>query len=310
MQRRRFCSLALAAIFLFATFPAYLVAEDVAYTRQEDVVYGRKHGLALTMDVFTPKQNANGVGLVWVISASWRSSHEAIRPQFADDFLKRGYTVFAVVHGSQPRFSIPEMIEDLHRAVRFVRSRAAEHHIDPERIGIYGASAGGHLALMMATAGDKGNPEAKDLVDRQSSRVQAVACFFPPTDFLNYGRAGQVMLGRSPGSRSRPAFEFREFDNDSKSFVPITDEQKVLEIGRQISPAHHVSPDDPPVWIMHGDADPLVPLQQSELIVAKLKEAGVTAELVVKPGGAHPWLGIEKDFPLLADWFDKHLAKK
>jgi acetyl esterase/lipase len=266
--------------------------------------------MALTMDVFTPKQNANGLGLVWVISASWRSSHDAIRPQFAEEFLKRGYTVFAIVHGSQPRFAIPEMIQDLHRAVRFVRSQAAAYHIDPDRIGIYGASAGGHLALMMATTGEKGDPAAKDSVDRESSRVQAAACFFPPTDFLNYGRTGQVMLGRSPGASTRPAFDFREFDKESKAFVPITDEQKLLEIGRQISPAHHVTPDDPPVWIMHGDADPLVPLQQSELIVARLKEAGVATELVVKPGGVHPWPGIDNDFPLLADWFDKYLAKK
>lgn len=311
MQRRRLCYLALVAAFLAPAFPACVNADEAAYNRQEDVVYGRKHGMALTMDVFTPKENANGAGLVWVISASWRSSHEAIRPQRAEEFLKRGYTVFAVVHGSQPRFSIPEMVQDLHRAVRFVRSRAAEYHIDSERIGIFGASAGGHLSLMMATAGEKGDPEAKDPIDRQSSRVQAVACFFPPTDFLNYGATGRVMLGRRPaGSTSRPAFEFREFDNESKTFVTVTDEQKILEIGRQISPAQHVSPDDPPLWIMHGDADPLVPLQQSELIVAKLKEAGVTAELVVKPGGAHPWPGIDKDFPLLADWFDKYLAKK
>jgi acetyl esterase/lipase len=298
------------ALGLLSVFPGSSNADEATFTRKEDVIYGRKHGTALTLDVFAPSKDANGLGLIWVISASWRSSHEAIRPQFAQVFLDRGYTVFAVVHGSQPRFSIPEMIQDLHRAVRFVRSRAAEFHIDPDRIGIYGASAGGHLSLMMATAGATGDPNANDPVDRESSRVQAVACFFPPTDFLNYGRPGNVMLGRRPGAGSRPAFEFAEFDNETKAFVPVTDEQKLLEIGRQISPAHHVSADDPPLWIMHGDADPLVPLQQSELIVGKFKEAGVTAELVVKPGGAHPWPGIDKDFPLLADWFDKYLAKK
>jgi acetyl esterase/lipase len=309
MTSRRFFFALLAVTALVAMRPDSLRAENEV-TRREDLIYGRKHGLALTMDVFAPKEKANGLGLVWVISASWRSSHEAIRPQFAQAFLDRGYTVFAVVHGSQPMFTIPEMIQDLHRAVRFVRSRADEFHIDPERIGIYGASAGGHLSLMMATAGEPGAPEAKDPVDRQSSRVQAVACFFPPTDFLNYGETGKVMLGKRPGSVSRSAFVFRELDQVSKTFVPISDDEKILEIGRQISPAHHVSADDPPVWIMHGDADPLVPLQQSELFVTKLKEAGVTAELVVKPGGAHPWPGIDKDFPLLADWFDRHLPKK
>src|SRR6476620_1919991 len=101
MPQCRTCLILLAATAWIAVSPTCLQA-DVEVTRQEDVIYGRKDGMALTMDVFTPKQNANGLGLVWVISASWRSSHEAIRPQFAEEFLKRGYTVFAIVHGSQP----------------------------------------------------------------------------------------------------------------------------------------------------------------------------------------------------------------
>ena len=95
--------------------------------------------------------------------------------------MRRGYTVFAVVHGSQPKYTIPEILLDMHRAVRFIRSHAEEYDVDPERIGITGGSAGGHLLLMQATAGDLGNSNAKDPVDRASSRVQAVACFFPPT---------------------------------------------------------------------------------------------------------------------------------
>ena len=110
--------------------------------------------------------------------------------------LKRGYTVFAVVHGSQPRYTIPEIVADMNRAVRFIRYHAADYHIDPDRIGITGGSAGGHLSLMQGTAGDKGNPDAKDPIDRTSSRVQAVACFFPPTDFLNYGKPGENAVGR------------------------------------------------------------------------------------------------------------------
>ena len=89
----------------------------------------------------------------------------------------------------------------------------------------------------------------------------------------------------------------------------MTDEARILEIGRQISPVTHVSADDPPTLIIHGDKDLLVPIQQAELIVAKLKEAGVAAELVVKPGAAHGWADIDKDVPTLADWFDRHLEK-
>ena len=103
---------------------AALGAAPTAYDRKTDVVYGRKHGMALTMDVFTPKANANGAAVVWIVSGGWFSAHEAISPQPIEEFLKRGYTVFAVVHGSQPRFTIPEITKDLNRAVRFIRYHA------------------------------------------------------------------------------------------------------------------------------------------------------------------------------------------
>ena len=154
------------------------------------MIYGRKYGTALTMDVFTPKQGANGAAVIFAVSGGWFSAHEAISLTFCREFLKRGYTVFAVVHGSQPKYTIPEIIEDMNRAVRFIRYHAADYGIDPNRIGITGGSAGGHLSLMKGAAGTDGDPKAKDPVDRVSSRVQAVACFFPPTDFLNYGEKG------------------------------------------------------------------------------------------------------------------------
>src|SRR4030095_5411507 len=108
---------------------------------------------------------------------------------------------------------------------------------------------------------------AKDEIDRASSRVQAVACFFPPTDFLNYGKPGENALGRGILKDFSAPFAFQELDPKRGrfgSFVPITDENKILEIGRQISPINHVSSDDPPTLIIHGDKDTLVPIQQAE----------------------------------------------
>jgi acetyl esterase/lipase len=172
------------AIYLLLVGGAFglpqVASADEPFTRTEDVIYRRKHGTALTLDVFAPKENPNGAAIVMVISGAWRSSHENIRPVFAAEYVKRGYTVFAVVHGSTPRFTLPEIVDDMHRAVRFVRSRAGEFKFDAERIGVSGASAGGHLSLMLGTAGTAGDPAAKDPIDRLSSRVQAVACFFPP----------------------------------------------------------------------------------------------------------------------------------
>ncbi|MDG3004547.1 alpha/beta hydrolase [Paludisphaera mucosa] len=302
---------ALASCWICAGPPAAAVAEEAPnYTRTEDVVYGRKHGMALTMDVFTPKAGANGAGIVWMVSGGWYSAHEAINAGSIAEFLKRGYTVFAVVHGSQPKFTIPEVVEDVNRAVRYIRFHAADYHVDPNRLGVTGASAGGHLSLMLGTAGALGNPIAKDLVDRDSSRVQAVACYFPPTDFFNYGKPGENALGRGVLQGFKAPFDFNALDPKDKVYRPIADEGMRDAIGRQICPITHVSADDPPTLIIHGDADQLVPIQQAESIVEKLKEKGVEAKLVVKKGASHGWPDMAKDNVVLADWFDEHLKPK
>ena len=292
-------------------------AAEESFTRESDVIYGRKHGMALTMDVFTPKADANGAAVIWVVSGGWISARDIVSPQLpfapVSELVDRGYTVFAVVHGSQPKFTIPEILEDMHRAVRYIRSHADEYKIDAERIGITGGSAGGHLSLMQGTAGKEGDPAAKDPVEHASSRVQAVACFIPPTDFLNYGKPGEIALGRGVLKNFAAPFAFHELRTDRGQFrgeyVPITDEQRILEIGRQISPLYHVTADDAPSLIIHGDKDELVPIQQAELIIDKLNEVGVEAELVVKKGAAHGWVDIAKDRTIIADWFDKQLKK-
>ena len=303
---------AAALLLVVSIVGSALAAEAPAHSRQKDVVYGRKHGVALTMDVFTPQKNPNGAAAVFVVSGGWVSAHEFIDfagPGFLHELLGRGYTVFAVVHGSQPKYTIPEILQDMHRAVRFIRHNAKEYKIDPDRIGIYGGSAGGHLSLMQATAGDNGDAAAKDPVERASSRVQAVACFYPPTDFLNYGKAGEVALGSGVLSGFKAPFDFHELDPKSRTFVPVTDEARRAEIGRKISPVNHVSKDDPPTLIIHGDADTLVPIQQAETMVKKLTEAGAEAKLVTKPGAAHGWADQAKDMVLIGDWFDAHLNK-
>jgi acetyl esterase/lipase len=201
-------------------------------------------------------------------------------------------------------------VADVNRAVRFIRTNAEKYGIDPNRIGVTGGSAGGHLSLMLGCAGAEGNPKAQDLVDRASSRVQAVACFFPPTDFYNYGEPGKDALGRGTLKDFHAPFDFKEFDPKTKEFVSVTDEARINEIGHQISPFYQVTSDDAPTLIIHGDADKLVPIQQAEIIIAKLKEVNVPAELVVKPGAAHGWANMGEDVKTLANWFDKHLAKK
>ena len=271
------------------------------------MIYGRKNGMALTMDVFTPRDKPNGAGVIWVISGGWFSSHDGIGPGFVSELLKRGYTVFAVVHGSQPRYTIPEAVADMTRAVRFIRYHAKEYGIDPDRIGVTGGSAGGHLSLMLGTDQAPGKPESKDPVERASTHIRAVACFFPPSDFLNYGSDGNVVLGDKVLASLKAAFDFRQFDPKTHSYAPITDRKQILEIGRAISPVYRVTKDSAPTLIIHGDADTVVPIQQAQKMLAKLKQAGVPAELVVKPKAGHGWPNLLSDMTTIADWFDKYL---
>ena len=284
---------------------------EPSFARKEDVIYGRKYGIALTMDVFTPKKDVNGAAIVFVVSGGFFSSHEAIGPGLARPFLNRGYTVFAVVHGSQPRYQVPEIIQEMNRAVRFIRHHAKDYGIDPERIGVTGGSAGGHLSLMLATAGSNGDPKARDPVDRESSRVQAVACFFPATDFLNFGGPGKEKIRATDHDpRFGASFDYREVDTETRLWERVTDDAKLREITRAISPIYHITPNTPPTFIIHGGQDKLVPLQQSESFAAKLKEAGVEAKLVVKKGAGHGWPDIPRDAEQLADWLDQHLRKR
>ncbi len=312
-MRRSTCVLWLAALVPLLALPVHAAEEPANFTRTEDVVYGRKDGTALTLDVFTPAE-PNGLGLILCVSGGWYSSHAAINLGFIQPFLDRGYTVFAVVHGSQPRYTIPDALDDMHRAVRFIRHHAKEYGVDPERLGIYGGSAGGHLSLMQGTAGTDGDPQAKDPIDRESSRIAAVACFFPPTDFLNYGQPGEVALGTGILRDFKAPFDFRELTGEGpgvfgRVYKPITDEARRLEIGRQISPINHVSSDDAPSLIIHGDADQLVPIQQAEIIIDAFTKADVDAKLVVHEGGGHGWANIGDDLTTFADWFDEHLKR-
>jgi uncharacterized protein (TIGR03067 family) len=271
-----------------------------------DVVYGRKDGLALTLDVFRPANRANGAAAVWVLSGGFITQPTA-DPGFVafhEALLARGYTVIAVRHGSQPRYTVPEIADDVHRAVRFIRSQAANWKLDPDRIGISGHSSGGYLSLFVGVTGDPGKPEDSDPVERLPSRVGAVASYCPPTDFLAFRQYTRDTLPLD----LRAAFDFRRFDEAKGIFVPIRDENEYREMIRRLSPAQRVTKDAAPTLILQGDKDEGVPLQQAELMIEKLKGVGVPCELVIKKGIGHTW-NLGEDGPRVADWFDLHLAK-
>ena len=299
-------------ISFFICFTLSATAQDNLILSKKEIIYGRKDGMALTMTVVTPALKSNGRAIISLLSGNWVSA-DRMREGFAERtgmYLEKGYTVFGVMVSSQPRYAIPDEVADLKRAVRFIRYNAKEYGVDPGKIGITGSSSGGHLSLMIATADDITDSKSTDPVDKVSSRVQAAAVFYPPTDFINFGgvnttgtinQAGLVM------ARVAAAFDFKVWNDTTGTYISVTDTKKRLAIAKEISPINAVSSDDPPVIIIHGDKDVLVPKQQSESIIAKFKEAGVTNELIIKEGGGHGWRNREVEEKNFVDWFDKYL---
>jgi acetyl esterase/lipase len=275
-------------------------ARGAETTRIRDVVYGRAAGMALTFDVLKPEK-PSGVGVLFMVSGGFSSDMAFIGSDFLplsifQPFIDRGQTVFFVGHGSQPKFTVEEIVPFIRRAVRFIRTHAEDYGVDPNRLGIMGISSGGYLSIMMGATGAPGDASAADPVDRASSNVEAVACLCPPADLVNFGEDGESFV------------EFKPVEFVWHT-IPVKDRPKdeQVKVLTELSPISHVTSDDAPTLIITGDHDELVPHHQSERFIAKLKENGVPAELIIREGAGHTWPEIPQDFAILADWFDKHL---
>lgn len=273
------------------------IAEDLPYIQQQDVVIADSHGLAVPVDIFAPTGPKNGCGIVDVASGAWHSDRGKIRDhekaRFYDILCGRGYCVFAVRPGSITRFTAADMVANIETAIRWVKERADEYEIDPDRLGLTGASAGGHLASLVALTASRPGEDG--------ARVAAAAVFFPPADFLDFG--GAVIDPRSDSRLGRFCAQLAF----GSQLDGLTDEQVTKGL-TLISPVRQVHADAPPFLLIHGDADPVVPLQQSEALRDALTAAGAPVELIVKAGGEHPWPTIPEEVAKLADWMDRQLA--
>ncbi len=277
------------AVSVLSALASLCHGQDVAI--QPDVVYGHKLGLAMTCDVFTPTENANGGAVLFMVSGGWYSSWSP--PEKTQHLFKpltdKGFTVFAVRHGSSPRFSISEAVTDVRRSVRFIRMNSETFKIDPNRIGVYGMSAGGHLSLMLGTSSDEGISKSKDPVENVSNRVNAVVAYVAPSDL-------RIMANDAPNRLS--AYEqFPALDVDMKTAEPD-------------SPIVHVTADDAPTLLLAGAKDELVPISHSRNIKAAFDDAKVENRLIEFENAGHGFQGedAQEATQAMVEWFVVHLA--
>ncbi|MDE0103063.1 MAG: alpha/beta hydrolase [Bryobacterales bacterium] len=279
---------------------------------KRNVVFGMVSGGALLMDVHRPNAaSSNGLGIIHITGSGWHSPIAASAPQqkasrqveiFGKPLVEAGYTLYAVNHRTAPLNKYPAQLEDVERAVRFVRHHASRWGIDPSRIGGIGGSSGGHLILMLGLRQAAGLKNDPDLVNRENAALQTIVPWAPPTDLIRHnGEFGTGTFGS--------LFGLRLMARDPRS---SPQRRAYLEA----SPIEHVSSADPPTLLIHGDADAIVPIEHSRLLLEELRKSNVPSELLVVPGGGHgaAFPGKASDSPDYVSeavrWFDRHLASR
>jgi acetyl esterase/lipase len=287
---------------------AQSVTASVQARVEKNVIYGMYSGTALLLDIHYPAR-PNGFGIVFIPGSGWNAplgySATPLKesPQvemYVPPLTEAGYTVFAITHRATPTFRYPAAVEDVQRALRFVRHNAAKYGINPARIGGSGGSSGGHLISLLGTMDGAGDPNDPDPVNRESAKLQCIVARAAPVDLSQMSRSDGIdaltlFLGVAAN---------RPMQKNSTEYKTVW----------AASPINYVSPDDPPFLLAHGDADAVVPLHQSEMMEAALKKMGVPVKLIRIEGGGHgPTFDGAKNPPdykaEMVKWFDTYLRK-
>ncbi len=275
---------------------------------EKNVVYGMYSGAALLLDVHYPSKS-NGFGVIFISGSGWNAplgySATPLKesPQvemYAPSLLQAGYTVFALTHRATPTFRHPAQLEDVQRAVRFIRHNASKYGIDPARIGGVGGSSGAHLISLLATLDGAGDPTDPDPTNRESAKLQCVVARAAPVDLTQMGNSiGGPLVSLLLGARID--------DTTAKGTIEY-------KAAWAASPINYVSADDPPILLIHGDADRTVPFHQSEMMEAALKKANVPVKLIRIEGADHgpdfPGAKNPPDYKAeIVKWLDMYLRK-
>ena len=252
---------------------------------ERDITFATADGIDLKLDLCRP---STGTGpfpaLIYIPGAGWGFYPESSKANCArviSEAASRGYVAVAVEHRRlafdwdtrKPKHRFPEQVHDVKCAVRWLRANSEKYHVDSERIGAVGSSSGGHLALMLALTDKSDGLEGACGDMTYSSRIQAAVSSAGITELVSCYSKDPVLMAA--------------FLGDSPEKIP--------DVYAKASPLTYVTKDDPPILLIHGDVDELVPLQQAELLDAKLTEVGVPHTLVIKKGYTHLALWHEKE---------------
>ncbi len=261
----------------------------------KDVEYARVDDKPLLLDIYLPGKAASPLPvIVWVHGGAWVSGRK--EPCQIVSFSGKGYAIVSISYRLSGTAQFPAQINDCKAAVRWVRANAAKYGFDPDRVGAAGGSAGGHLVALLGTSGDVKELEGDVGGNlKYSSRVKAVADFCGPTDFTREDSVRDT-------SKNEPAI----LETALTKLLGGPWKEK-REAANMASPIYHISRDDPPFLIVHGDADEIIPVKHSQILHDKLKEAGLDVTLHIAKGGGHGVGAYPGVLDKTLDFFDKHL---
>ncbi|MGQ0696918.1 MAG: alpha/beta hydrolase fold domain-containing protein [Panacagrimonas sp.] len=239
---------------------------------EKDIVFGAPGGENLMLDFIRPTQGKGPFPLLVVLhGGGWRAGSRADYQSGMPGFAQLGWAVAAVQYRLAPKYKFPAQIDDVRMALAFLRTNAQKYNIDPARIGVIGASAGGHLGLLLGLA-----PDGSGL----PSGIRAVVSYAGPTDFRTW---------RATDEGEKYLHSIGGIDGMLRDFLGTAD--RSAPVMAVASPLSYVRKGNPAVLSLQGSVDPLCPPQQAELLHEALRKAGVAEKLVIYPGGGHGLAG-------------------
>jgi acetyl esterase/lipase len=259
------------ALVLVAFVTGELAAEET-YDVLPDQVYVERNSGPLQADVYVPHGDGPFPAMIVVHGGAWATGTKQQLAGIAEGLAKQGYTTAAISYRLAPKDKFPAQVYDCQAAVRWLRMNAEKYKLDPERIGCYGYSAGGHLVAMLGTLDDDDLREPGVPQDAPSARLQVVVAGGAPCDFRMLPADSDRLsywLGGTPGDKP--------------------------DAYRDASPASYISSDDPPMFFFHGAADDIVPIRSPQRMADLLKAAGVAVEFHAIPKAGHMGAVVDRE---------------